>query len=149
MMESVLAELYCNIHKERQSSSNSISGCESSSSSKPFAAVLPGLSVQLESPKKKYRRKKNRGDQRRVSSQTRAAWHVDTFLHSLLVQFPSKRRKVDLLRVRKRDKEVEKPSRGDAGNWRREGPLLPPSHRLFPARLTHGKRQKLRRRDTP
>lgn len=49
--------------------------------------------------------------------------------------------------------EGEKPSRGDAGNtgsWRREGPLLPPSHRLFPARLTHGERQKkLRRRDTP
>lgn len=41
--------------------------------------------------------------------------------------------------------EGEKPSRGDAGNtgsWRREGPLLPPSHRLFPARLTHGERQK-------
>lgn len=152
MMESVLAELYCNIHKESQSNSNSISGCESGGSSKPFAAVLPGLSVQLESPKKKCRRKKNRDDQRRVSSQTRAVWHVDTFLHSLSVQFPSKRRKVDLLRVRKRDEEGEKSSRGDAGkmgSWRIEGPLLPPSHRLFPARLTHGKRQKLRRRDTP
>lgn len=94
----------------------------------------------------------NRDDKRRVSSQARAVWHVDTFLHSLSVQFPSKRRKVDLLGVRKRDEEGEKPSRGDAGkmgSWRIEGPLLPPSHRLFPARLTHGKRQKLRRRDTP
>lgn len=48
MMESASAELCCNIHKERQSSSNSISGFQSGGSSKPFAAVLAGLCVQLE-----------------------------------------------------------------------------------------------------
>lgn len=93
MMESVFAELYCNIHKERQSSSNSISGLQSGGSSKPFTAVLAGLSVQLESPKNK--KKKNtegeKDDQRRGGSQTGAACNDDSFLHSVSVQFPAKR----------------------------------------------------------
>lgn len=150
-MESDLAELYCNIHKERQSSSNSISGCESGGSSKPCAAVLPGLSVQLESPKKKEGREEKRADQRRGSSQA-SEDTMTLFSTRIRANSPRNAGKVDLLGVRKGDEEGEEPSRGDAGktgSCRREGPLLPPSHRLFPARLTHGKRQKLRRRDTP
>lgn len=145
MMESASAEWYCNIHTERQSSSNSISGFQSGGSSKPFAAVRAGLSVQLEPQDKNHTSKKKRDDQRRGCSRAGAAGDQGSFPHKA----PGK---VDLLRVRKGVEEGEKPSRGDAGrtgSWRREGPLLPPSHRLFPARLTHGKRQKLRRRDTP
>lgn len=40
MMESALAELHCNIHRERQISSNSISGFQQGSSSKLYSAVL-------------------------------------------------------------------------------------------------------------
>jgi len=60
MMESALVKLHCNIHKERQISSNSISGFQRSGSSKLCSTVLccPNRAPERKKEKKKERKKR-------------------------------------------------------------------------------------------
>lgn len=160
MMESALAELHCNIHRERQISSKSISGFQWGGSSKPYSAILyrPNGAPKFKKIKKI---KRERWSIPSAKTEPRSSFLTDKtrmkpcrndvvfFSLSRSLNQPKKqpKKQVDRRKVGSNDKEEEKGCRGKTektGSRVRETGVTSLTLASLPAlrRLKHGKQQK-------
>lgn len=103
MMESALAELHCNIHRERQISSNSISGFQQGGSSKLCSAVLY---CPNGAPKAKKKKEKKKEEEEMIKTQCRTRTAVLLLLADQIRMKP--RRNDQLFLFLKKSKNQQK-----------------------------------------
>ena len=154
-MESAPAELHWNIHRERQISSNSISGFQRSGSSKLCSAVLycPN-GAPKEKRENKMIKTQRKTELRSSYWQIRPAWNP-TEMISLSLFFLTNENNPTAGSKAPKDEGEPTGTRGKTekktGSPVRETGVTSLTLASLPAfrRLKHGKQQKMRRRDTP